>query len=269
MTDLIKTYIRVRTDELSKEIAIDETQNRITICGKQFDFDGFLKDQEHVFREVGEPMVNDVLEGYHATLFAYGQSGSGKTYTICGCPNAIGLVPRIAASLVNDKRAPEVQVSFMQIYNDQLTDLITDAPMKWSDPGVDTPLNDIGTFWKMYAQAEKKRPVQATDLNDVSSRSHLIVRFTVDVKQKDGRKTTACLHCIDLCGSERLKSSHATGSVKKETESINLDLLQLGIYVDNVSNAQTKRSIRKDERLAGFHYTTLNRLIGKHIDGYR
>ena len=263
----IKVYCRLR-DIPSSEFEIDEIQNRIKINTKSFDIDGFLKDQEHVFDQVAKPLLTDVLDGYSATIFAFGQSGSGKTYTMCGTPEHLGLVPTIAVELINSPSAPRVQLSFIEIYMDSAYDSLADKPLHMRDrnnPMV-IELTNLSVFWDTYTRVMDGRVVRETKLNEYSTRSHMIIRFTVTNKHSKGERSIAHFHCVDLSGSERLKSSLATGLAKEETEYINTDLSLLRTYVHNVKTNQA--SGQKRRMIAGNRDTTLNILLGKHIGGH-
>ena len=263
----IKVYCRLR-DVPSSEFEIDETQQRIKINTKSFDIDGFLNDQQHVFTEVAKPLLEDVQNGYSATIFAFGQSGSGKTYTMFGTTENLGLVPNIALTLINSPEALRVQLSFIEIYMDRAYDLLADQPleMKYRNCPKTIELTNLTVFWDAYREANDRRVVRETKLNEYSTRSHVITRFTVAKKHPNGEKSIAQFHCVDLSGSERLKSSLATGLAKEETGYINSDLSLLRTYVNNVKAMQ--QSGQQVRMIAGMRDTTLNVLLGKHIGGH-
>ena len=109
--------------------SIPEAQRQI--CTKPF------ADQENVFQEMGVPAVHSALEGYHSCIFAYGQTGSGKTYTMLGSPSDPGVAPRLVDSLYNRIESTkkrgwkyEVTISFMEIYNEKIKDLLDEIVVK-------------------------------------------------------------------------------------------------------------------------------------------
>ncbi|GAY53420.1 hypothetical protein CUMW_149120, partial [Citrus unshiu] len=178
--------------------------------------------QAEVFSDT-QPLIRSVLDGYNVCIFAYGQTGSGKTYTMSGPSGPHeedwGVNYRALNDLFNlsqNRRSSimyEVAVQMVEIYNEQVRDLLT------NDEDV-LELMDIGL---------KNRAIGATALNERSSRSHSVV--TVHVRGKDlktGIPLHGNLHLVDLAGSERVDRSEATGDRLKEAQHINKSLSALG-----------------------------------------
>ncbi|KAK6935391.1 Calponin homology domain [Dillenia turbinata] len=190
--------------------------------------------QEEVFADT-QPLIRSVLDGYNVCIFAYGQTGSGKTYTMTG-PNASskedwGVNYRALNDLfqISQSRkssiAYEVGVQMVEIYNEQVRDLLSNAVPDASMHSVRSTedvleLMNIGLM---------NRAVGATALNERSSRSHSIL--TVHVRGVD-LETDAVLrgslHLVDLAGSERVDRSEATGDRLREAQHINKSLSALG-----------------------------------------
>jgi len=235
-----------------------------------FHFDDVLASfstQEEVYHSTLAPLVGEVLAGYEATAFAYGQTGTGKTYTMEGnldCDEDRGLVPRAAAAVISalqegDYADYTVTVSYLEIYNEELSDLLTPVGQQQrldlKDGGgnkvvctglSEVQVNSVEDILGLVHRAQERRRVAETRINARSSRSHSI--FTMKVRC---RKTvlagelenTGKLHLVDLAGSECAKKSgtgpedvqlsfpkNGQGSSEEERErkSINQSLLTLG-----------------------------------------
>merc|ERR1711937_141588 len=208
--------------------------------------------QEAVFTEVSE-FVQSALDGYNVCLFSYGQTGSGKTHTMQGSGNGPmrGIIPR-AIEQVGDYKAQlekdgwqyEMQVSFLEIYNETIRDLLRDDAdselkheVKVNADGrryvsditmTSLEPKDEEAVEAVMSQAAKHRSVAQTDMNAVSSRSHSV--FTLHLtalNPKNRQALRGTLNLVDLAGSERLDRSNATGSRAKEAMAINKSLSSL------------------------------------------
>ena len=230
-----------------------------------------------MFEEVSE-LVQSSLDGYNVCLFSYGQTGyvhpciylklisyeyltshftsyysSGKTFTMQGAGNGVmrGLIPRsieqIAAHklmLEKDGWSFSVDVSFLEIYNEVLRDLLRDNPkeeckheIKVGSDGRRTVTNltmrqidptDREAVEAVLTLAAKRRSTAATDMNETSSRSHSVFTLNMTAKHEDKNKMVrGTLNLVDLAGSERLDRSNATGQSAKETMAINKSLSAL------------------------------------------
>jgi hypothetical protein len=224
--------------------------------------------QELIFEQMASPLVERVLEGYNATVFAYGQTGSGKTHTMGSSNRAVeelhvGLLPRAIQMIFNritgsdndlsiGNTAPEflLRVSFLEIYNETLKDLLNPSTLtKEISVREDAEGSVIITGVKeqvvsTYEEAMRclengcaARTTGSTGMNDQSSRSHAI--FTLiyekcsvnDAARQPGTAPgyiTSKFHMVDLAGSERNKRTNNTGSRFKESVAINYGLLALG-----------------------------------------
>jgi kinesin family protein 11 len=213
------------------------------------------------------------MGGLNCTVFAYGQTGTGKTYTMCGdvtdqlpLPDAAGIVPRVLHSLFSRLDAlptspnmaeTSVKVSFIELYNEELRDLlatednpklkIVDGDGKRGNSASVHGMEEkyISSFHsgiKHLRQGGYKRQVAATKCNDLSSRSHTVFTITVHIKKttESGEEylTSGKLNLVDLAGSENIKSSGAENKRAVEAGLINKSLLTLG----RVINALVDRS---------------------------
>ncbi|CBJ25844.1 conserved unknown protein [Ectocarpus siliculosus] len=210
--------------------------------------------QEMVYAEVS-PLVISVLDGYNACIFAYGQTGTGKTYTMMGPPRDRGVNARALGDLFSRSAARRGEVddtitlSILEIYNEHIRDLLIESTAFGGEqrkleastwvrhgergnhvPGLTTvTVSTLEEVLRMLAIADKNRASACTNLNDHSSRSHLILSVNVDgVNRHTGATSAGRLHLIDLAGSERISKSGAAGQALREAQNINKSLSALG-----------------------------------------
>jgi kinesin family protein 3/17 len=231
--------------------------------------------QEDVYQIAAVPAVESLEDGYNSTIFAYGQTGTGKTYTMEGfiydylSPNK-GLIPRAIEDIFkyiennsNSDTTFIIRVTYLQIYNESIDDLlkpekkhlsIREGQKKGlyveglSEWAVRSP-NDIYALLERGAQCRTKA---YTNMNDVSSRSHAV--FTIILEQmkiSNGRKRFKAgkLNMVDLAGSERVKISGATGKQLDESRRINKSLSALGNVINALTDPKTKHIPYRDSKL--------------------
>lgn len=220
--------------------------------------------QEQLFREIA-PGIDSVLNGYNCTVFAYGQTGAGKTHTMMGTPNDPGIIPRIARDLLrrldNDAETQQwsVTMSYLEIYNEKVNDLLdarsVDLPVREDItrtifvPGLtQRAVHSFGDFSAIYEQAAAGRKSASTALNAHSSRSHAVLSLTVRRKTATAVSTSK-LHLIDLAGSEDNRLTANTGVRLTESSSINQSLFVLGQVVDALRAGGGKRVPYRDSKL--------------------
>ncbi|KAA0189227.1 Kinesin protein [Fasciolopsis buskii] len=248
---------------------IDCSREKVTVkertSSKVFTFDyvfGPYSKQVDLYNTMVAPLVEEILTGYNCTIFAYGQTGSGKTFTMTGERSdrlrfaweddpLVGVIPRSLSHLFGTLSKTNldfsVRVSFLEVYNEELFDLLssteTNRLVIYDDVNrkgsvVVKGLREIGVLDKdeVYSVIEKglaRRQTASTLLNAQSSRSHSI--FTVIVHIKEIHPTTGeellrigKLHLVDLAGSECIGRSGAIDKRAREAGSINQSLLTLG-----------------------------------------
>ncbi|XP_071689851.1 kinesin-like protein KIN-14I [Rutidosis leptorrhynchoides] len=214
--------------------------------------------QEEVFEDT-RPLIRSVLDGYNVCIFAYGQTGSGKTHTMSGpkdlTESSQGVNYRALSDLflLAEQRIGtfqyDVSVQMIEIYNEQVRDLLTtDSLCKRleirnnSQNGFNVPeasLVRVSTTYDvidLMNLGQKNRAVGATALNDRSSRSHSCL--TVHVQGRDltsGAILHGCMHLVDLAGSERVDKSEVTGDRLKEAQHINKSLSALGDVISSLA----------------------------------
>lgn len=241
--------------------------------------------QGQVFTEVSE-FVQSALDGYNVCLFSYGQTGSGKTHTMQGSsyvgqmrgiiPRAIEQVSEYKAQLESDGWQYTMQVSFLEIYNETIRDLLRENEIdehkhevKASKDGNERYVSgitmttlepsDVEAVKAVMQQAEKYRSVAYTNMNSTSSRSHSV--FTLHMSAlhlKNHQSLRGALNLVDLAGSERLNRSKNTGDRAKETMAINKSLSAL---------THVFSAIAKKDSHVPFRDSTLTKLLQPSFSG--
>lgn len=190
-----------------------------------------------------EALVHAGFDGKNVTVMAYGQTGSGKTHSMNGTETDPGIVPRAAKLLLDlckNFAGTQILVSFTEIYNESVKDLLEpqrgdlalhDAP----DGGVyfdkkSLPIETIDDFLRLQSMAERNRKYGVTNLNDHSSRSHMILAFEI---QRSNRQAST-INLVDLAGSESASRANTEGMSLREGGFINKSLLTLGNVVDAI-----------------------------------
>jgi kinesin family member C1 len=275
----IRVYVRTRPflpgDKQNDESPVDVSPDgeSLTILDRRsgspldFKFDKVFppsSGQELVFEEVSD-FVQSALDGYHVCLFSYGQTGSGKTHTMQGCGNGPmrGIIPRSVEKILDQAKLLNqhkwnfnVYASFLEIYNEDLKDLLTSmTPAKESDFSeklsikrnregksfvdgltkvqIDAydSLAGMEQLETLMGVASRSRSVASTKMNSKSSRSHSVFMLHLQGYNEDsGASVNGALNLCDLAGSERLDRSGAGADAKRlrETQSINKSLSCLG-----------------------------------------
>eukprot|EP01138_Halocafeteria_seosinensis_P010503 gb/GECG01010723.1/.p1 GENE.gb/GECG01010723.1/~~gb/GECG01010723.1/.p1 ORF type:complete len:576 (+),score=103.01 gb/GECG01010723.1/:1-1728(+) len=265
--------------------------------------------QGDLFTEVVRPKVDScVADGKNLLLFAYGMTNSGKTYTIAGTETSPGLLPRTLSHLFRTHLASEeeterfsVEVSYCEIYNEQLFDLLSGArgnnnggntlrraPPRGGGGGSSNSLkirqdkegrtyvqglrnlkvSDARTALSLFAEGQKNKHMAETSLNRDSSRSHAIFTITVFDSHTNvsaqNRKVQTRINLVDLAGSERARRTQATGTALKEAGKINNSLSVLGRCLDSLRNNSNQTEVMK--RIP-FRESRLTELFSDHLAG--
>eukprot|EP00762_Andalucia_godoyi_P003627 ANDGO_00634.mRNA.1 Kinesin-like protein 6 len=224
-------------------------------------FDEYSSNDD-VYSQTTKPLIDGVLDGYNATCFAYGMTGAGKTYTMMGRMD--GSVKGMYALCMDDifqrirtdtDREYRVRVSFLEIYNEKIKDLLNPAGPKYldlhEDPSKGMVVQDLSEFevknvedvQLIIEEGSKKRTMAATGANVASSRSHAIFQMTVEQKDRSRNIVeelrVSKLNLIDLAGSERAARSDNRGIRMVEGANINRSLLALGNCINILDNGGT------------------------------
>ncbi|KAJ3367160.1 Kinesin-like protein kif3a [Allomyces javanicus] len=242
---------------------------------KSFTFDSVFDancKQLDVYNKTARPIVESVLEGYNGTIFAFGQTGTGKTFSMEGIrdvPELRGIIPNsfvhvfshIAAAPAGVKFL--VRASYLEIYNEEVRDLLSSNPSKLDlkeHPDMGVYVKDLSSFVvkdvdemdKLMNQGNKNRSVGFTEMNARSSRSHSIFTITIEMSEtRDGKECIRAgkLHLVDLAGSERQSKTGATGDRLKEATKINLSLSCLGNVIKALVDGKASHIPYRDSKL--------------------
>nr|XP_027205848.1 osmotic avoidance abnormal protein 3-like [Dermatophagoides pteronyssinus] len=242
---------------------------------KTFTFDGAYyidSTTEQIYNEIVFPIVESVTEGYNGTVFAYGQTGCGKSFTMQGTSDSAhrGIIPRSFEHIFEAISTAEnskflVQASYLEIYNEEIRDLLgTDIKKKLElkehpETGVYVGnlsmhiVNDVRSCEMIMENGWKNRSVGATLMNADSSRSHSIFTIyiermqTIDLESSDVK--FGKLNLVDLAGSERQSKTGAAGDRLKEATKINLSLSALGNVISALVDGKSKHIPFRDSKL--------------------
>uniref|UniRef100_A0A158R599 Kinesin-like protein n=1 Tax=Syphacia muris TaxID=451379 RepID=A0A158R599_9BILA len=266
--------VMIKSDSLDPSVITAQTSSgeKKFVCDKVFNE---THSQDDVFEEVG-PIITSCMDGYNVCIFAYGHTGSGKTYTMQGPPENPGINQRSLEKLFKScaEKSEDyewtVSISVLEIYNEKIRDLLS----KSKDPlcirvqssgALDIPgltsveVNNMADVNKVLTKGSLNRVTAATEMNDHSSRSHAVVRVTIkSVNRSTKAIRSARLNLVDLAGSERVGQSGAIGQQLKEAQSINRSLSELG----NVVNA-----LRQRHQHIPFRNCQLTRLLEDCLNG--
>ena len=268
-SEAVRVVVRCRplssqelSDKRESVVSLNQTDRTVLIWkpkeeaqGKEFTFDcvfGPSVDQAEIYKSTASEIVSRVIEGFNGTIFAYGQTGAGKTHTMSGDENARGIIPRAFEQIfgaIEKKSASSeylIQVSFLEIYNEEIRDLLLVRPSS-STSGVqklelqDKPDGSVGVknltmknvtsvseISALLASGMRNRSVGSTLMNSESSRSHSIFTVVIESSSAKGHVKVGKLNLVDLAGSERQSKTGATGDTLKEASKINLSLSALG-----------------------------------------
>ncbi|RPA78734.1 kinesin family protein [Ascobolus immersus RN42] len=297
------------TTTLNAPIQVGTTQNarvnaRKTYESKTFTFDNSFwsanrndphyADQEEIYNALGEEFLDHNFEGYHTCIFAYGQTGAGKSYTMMGTPENPGLIPRTCEDLferIESNESPNisynVRVSYFEVYNENVRDLLVpkrDPPynLKVRESPTEGPyvkdltevqVRNIEEVMRYMRMGDASRTTASTKMNDTSSRSHAV--FTLILKQiyhdMDTDETTermARIRLVDLAGSERANATGATGVRLREGSNINKSLTTLGRVIAALAEASNKAtSSRKNKDVVPYRDSVLTWLLKDSLGG--
>ncbi|XP_073985612.1 kinesin heavy chain 73 isoform X1 [Rhodnius prolixus] len=247
--------------------------------------------QEHVFDCLGTDILDNAFQGYNACIFAYGQTGSGKSYTMMGGQESKGVIPRLCDSLFDRiakcqscEQSYKVEVSYMEIYNEKVHDLLDPKPNKQSlkvrehavlGPYVDgLSLLAVSSFQdidNLMAEGNKSRTVAATNMNCESSRSHavfsvVLTQTLVDTGSGVSGERVSRMSLVDLAGSERAAKTGAVGDRLKEGSNINKSLTTLGLVISKLADQSTNTRSKQD-KFVPYRDSVLTWLLKDNLGG--
>ncbi|XP_038872557.1 kinesin heavy chain-like [Salvelinus namaycush] len=260
----------IRGDKFIPSFQGDDT---VGIAGKSYVFDRvFPTDttQEQVYNTCAKQIVKDVLGGYNGTIFAYGQTSSGKTHTMEGKlhdPHGMGIIPRIAEDIFNHIFAMDenlefhIKVSYFEIYMDKIRDLldVTKTNLAVHEDKNRVPyvkgcterfVSSPEEVMDVIDEGKANRHVAVTNMNEHSSRSHSI--FLINIKQEHvetEQKLCGKLYLVDLAGSEKVSKTGAEGAVLDEAKNINKSLSSLGNVISALAEGTKTHVPYRDSKM--------------------
>ena len=272
-----------------RNVLIDDAGRRTTF---PFTFDHVLDaatNQNGCYRHIAASLVDTVLSGINACVTAYGQTGSGKTHTMFGpsfddasfhskskggsssstqwqCPpSEYGIIPRLFDDIFARTRMQQhrvqchLEVAFVQIYNEQVMDLITTLTLRvrqnvaaggFESNALFSPIDSTDDLLALVREGLRNRVTAATRSNAQSSRSHAILTARIIQRDLDsGEMKVAVLHLVDLAGSEKVSKTGASGERLVEASKINQSLFCLSKVIAKLSvlDRKIKRSTKSGE----------------------
>lgn len=243
---------------------------------KTFTFDAVYDwnaKQFELYDETFRPLVDSVLQGFNGTIFAYGQTGTGKTYTmegVRGDPEKRGVIPNSFDHIFTHISRSQnqqylVRASYLEIYQEEIRDLLSKDQTKRLElkerPDTGVYVKDLSSFvTKSVKEIEhvmnvgnQNRSVGATNMNEHSSRSHAIFVITIECSEVglDGENhiRVGKLNLVDLAGSERQAKTGAQGERLKEATKINLSLSALGNVISALVDGKSTHIPYRDSKL--------------------
>ncbi|KAI3376420.1 hypothetical protein L3Q82_016441 [Scortum barcoo] len=243
-----------------------------------FDYSILLADdpsfacQRQVYKDIGEEMLLHAFEGYNVCIFAYGQTGAGKSYTMMGKqePGQEGIIPQLCEDLfqrTGENSDPDltysVEVSYMEIYCERVRDLLnpkSQGTLRVREHPILGPyvedlsklaVTGFSDIRDLMDAGNKARTVAATNMNETSSRSHAVFTIVFTQKRRDqmtslDTEKVSKISLVDLAGSERADSSGAKGTRLKEGANINKSLTTLGKVISALADMQSNKKRKSD-----------------------
>ncbi|KRX02991.1 P-loop containing nucleoside triphosphate hydrolase [Pseudocohnilembus persalinus] len=290
MSECVKVIVRCRPlNQREKDlnsvnvIQMNNKLNQVSIkrnvqndIPKVFTFDAVFdvdSKQDDVYEQSAFPLVEQVFEGYNGTMFAYGQTGCGKSFTMMGLPKdqvLKGVIPRTFEHIFNIINSDEtsktflVMCAYMEIYNEEVRDLLSvnhhDKLDLKEDPNKGVYVKGLNKIVvksvkemdDLMDKGNHNRSVGATAMNAVSSRSHSIFTIFIETQEKVGQEEsfkTGKLNLVDLAGSEKQSKTQAEGARLKEATKINLSLSALGNVISALSSGKGGHIPYRDSKL--------------------
>ena len=248
--------------------------------------------QADLFKDLGAPLLDNAFQGYNNCIFAYGQTGSGKSYSMMGYGKDAGVIPqickemfvRIAEMQADPNVTCTVEVSYLEIYNERVRDLLNPSNkgnLKVREhPSTGPYVEDLAKLVvrsfqeieNLMDEGNKARTVAATNMNETSSRSHAVFTLTLTQKRHDDETTmdsekVSRISLVDLAGSERATSTGATGARLKEGAEINRSLSTLGRVIAALADLSAGKTKKKAASMVPYRDSVLTWLLKDSLGG--
>ncbi|XP_041420915.1 kinesin-like protein KIF1A isoform X5 [Xenopus laevis] len=252
--------------------------------------------QQQVYCDIGEEMLLHAFEGYNVCIFAYGQTGAGKSYTMMGKqePSQQGIIPLLCEDLfsrisdtTNDNMSYSVEVSYMEIYCERVRDLLNpknkgnlrvrEHPLlgPYVEDLSKLAVTSYQDIQDLMDSGNKARTVAATNMNETSSRSHAVFNIIFTQRRNDADTETTTekvskISLVDLAGSERADSTGAKGTRLKEGANINKSLTTLGKVISalaEMDSGTNKNKKKKKNDFVPYRDSVLTWLLRENLGG--
>jgi len=277
----IRVYCRVRPlsskEKEQGDTSVTQALDTLTLelQDQAFQFDSVWTPgtQEEVFEDCRD-LVQSAVDGYNVTMFAYGQTGAGKTFTMYGVPGKLGTAPRTIDEIFRvtekgkDRFDFTILGSMMELYNSDLVDLLVPpnnpksknkklnvrldgkSNMVVVENLIDEQCHTASQLMDLLERGNSQRTVAATAMNSESSRSHLVFMIKiVSVNRETKTQLRGKILLVDLAGSERLKKSQVEAHMQKEAIEINKSLTALGDVIEALTRGEKKNVPYRNHKL--------------------
>jgi centromeric protein E len=258
----------IGTDTLQQSAKVERIAGRTISYTVDRVYDTRAKTNQ-IYEHSIQPVVRSSLEGYHGSVFAYGQTSTGKTFTMTGTPALPGIVPLAVHDIFQyiqqeDQAAREylIRFSYLEIYNEQIIDLLSGSSssvriLEGKDGMThvrglrEEIVTSPSAILKLIQKGERRRQVGSTNMNQHSSRSHVIARIWIESKivGVSNKTRASSLFLVDLAGSESVRLTGATGDRRREGQYINKSLMALGQVIFKLSENDTTHIPYRDSKL--------------------
>lgn len=269
----IRPLNKIEENNQSQFIPKFQGEDTITIAGKVYVFDKVFKPnttQEQLYMGAAYHIVQDVLSGYNGTVFAYGQTSSGKTHTmegVFGDPDLQGVIPRIVQDVfthifsMDENLEFTIKVSYYEIYNEKIRDLldVTKTNLSIHEDKNRVPyvkgaterfVSSPDEVMDCIEEGKNNRQVAVTNMNEHSSRSHSIFLIQVNqINRVTQKQLVGKLYLVDLAGSEKVSKTGAEGAVLEEAKNINKSLSALGNVISALAEGTKSHVPYRDSKL--------------------
>ncbi|XP_068147760.1 kinesin-like protein unc-104 isoform X8 [Drosophila tropicalis] len=249
--------------------------------------------QSMVYKDIGEEMLQHSFDGYNVCIFAYGQTGAGKSYTMMGRQEEQqeGIIPMICKDLfgrIQDTETDDlkysVEVSYMEIYCERVRDLLNpknkgnlrvrEHPLlgPYVEDLSKLAVTDYQDIHDLIDEGNKARTVAATNMNETSSRSHAVFTIFFTQRRHDAMtdlitEKVSKISLVDLAGSERADSTGAKGTRLKEGANINKSLTTLGKVISALAEVASKKKNAKKADFIPYRDSALTWLLRENLGG--
>lgn len=276
---------------------VEHTRVEISATGmlqQKFNFDHVFQpntEQENFYNITAKPIIKEVLSGFNGTIFAYGQTGAGKSFSIMGDPTSEtnkGVIPRCSHDVFqaieegDEGTEYKIKVSYLEIYNEQIQDLfdttkrnlrVHESPQRgiYVEDLTEMYVGSPDDIYELLEMGTNNRVVSYTAMNAVSSRSHSVFTILVEQKNTEGSTKMGKFNIVDLAGSEKVGKTGAKGQTLEEAKMINKSLSALGNCINALVEKKPHIPFRNSkltrilqESLGGNSKTTMICAVSPH-----